>query len=291
MTLKRPNGAEEPDYRAAGLSYKPANGPFQAIEELQLVLGMRPEIYRRIAPFDHGVLAPARREHAAREPRGAARASRASRRRSWTTTSRAARRRAPRASRCRRSRRAPASRRASRWSPSIRRAAQLEDGTVFVREAVAMLRPAPRKPVTFVAWRQLAGRWPPMRRRPAASETSNALMAATPDIHGPRSTACAARRARRLLALVARRAAAHACRSASRRWAARPDCRCRSSRATSSSLVDPRAAAAAEKRVDLAGLDEPRGARRGAHAARSARARRAGARARRCATTRRWCAA
>ena len=48
--LKRPNGAEEPDYKAAGLSYKPANGPFQAIEELQLVLGMRPEIYRRIAP-------------------------------------------------------------------------------------------------------------------------------------------------------------------------------------------------------------------------------------------------
>src|SRR5260221_679639 len=49
-SLKRPNGAEEPEYRAAGLSYRPANAPFQAIEELQLVLGMRPEIYRRIAP-------------------------------------------------------------------------------------------------------------------------------------------------------------------------------------------------------------------------------------------------
>jgi general secretion pathway protein K len=48
--LKRPNGAEEPEYKAAGLSYKPANGPFQAIEELQLVLGMRPELYRRMAP-------------------------------------------------------------------------------------------------------------------------------------------------------------------------------------------------------------------------------------------------
>src|SRR5205823_12860753 len=49
--LKRPNGAEEPDYKAAGLPYKPANAPFQSIEELQLVLGMRPELYRRIAPM------------------------------------------------------------------------------------------------------------------------------------------------------------------------------------------------------------------------------------------------
>ncbi len=49
-TLKRPHGAEEADYQSAGLPYRPANAPFQAIEELQLVLGMRPEIYRRIAP-------------------------------------------------------------------------------------------------------------------------------------------------------------------------------------------------------------------------------------------------
>ena len=48
--LKRVNGAEEGDYTAAGLGYKPANAPFQAIEELQLVLGMRPDLYRRIAP-------------------------------------------------------------------------------------------------------------------------------------------------------------------------------------------------------------------------------------------------
>ncbi|MGZ5072131.1 MAG: general secretion pathway protein GspK, partial [Usitatibacter sp.] len=50
-SFKRPNGAEEAEYRAAGLSYRPANAPFQAIEELQLVLGMRPEIYRRVAPL------------------------------------------------------------------------------------------------------------------------------------------------------------------------------------------------------------------------------------------------
>ena len=59
-SLKRVNGAEESDYQAAGLTYRPANAPFQAIEEIQLVLGMRPDIYRRLAPIDHGVLAPDR---------------------------------------------------------------------------------------------------------------------------------------------------------------------------------------------------------------------------------------
>jgi len=38
---------------------------------------------------------------------------------------------------------------------SIRSQTQLDDGTAFVREAVAILRPAPRRPVTFLAWRQL----------------------------------------------------------------------------------------------------------------------------------------
>jgi general secretion pathway protein K len=47
--LRRPNGAEAPDYQAAGLSYKPANAPFEAVAELQRVLGMTSEIYGRIA--------------------------------------------------------------------------------------------------------------------------------------------------------------------------------------------------------------------------------------------------
>jgi general secretion pathway protein K len=37
-------------YRAAGLDYAPRSGPFASIEELQLVLGMTPALYRRIAP-------------------------------------------------------------------------------------------------------------------------------------------------------------------------------------------------------------------------------------------------
>ncbi len=50
-TVKRLHGAEEAEYLAAGLKYKPANAPFQTIEELKLVLGMTPQIYERIAPL------------------------------------------------------------------------------------------------------------------------------------------------------------------------------------------------------------------------------------------------
>lgn len=151
--LKRVNGAEEADYAAAGLTYKPANAPFQAIEELQLVLGMRPDLYRRLAPsitvFSrlpgvNPVLASrevllaipnvtpemvdqyiARRDEARAEgrpippfPQAAAFATGAA------------------------------------MVATVQSEARLEDGTVFVREAVALLRPIPRRPVTFVAWRE-----------------------------------------------------------------------------------------------------------------------------------------
>jgi len=153
--LKRPNGAEAPDYNAAGLLYKPANGPFQAIEELQLVLGMRPEIYRRIAPFitvysrAPGVNTQlASREVLLSLPGATTEA----------VDEYLARREAARAA----GQPLPAFA-TSLPGPagftmvaSIRAQTQLEDGTAFVREAVAILRPAPRRPVTFLAWRQLA---------------------------------------------------------------------------------------------------------------------------------------
>ncbi len=50
-SLPRPNGAERDAYRAAGLKYEPANAPFEAVEQLQQVLGMTPDIYARIAPM------------------------------------------------------------------------------------------------------------------------------------------------------------------------------------------------------------------------------------------------
>jgi general secretion pathway protein K len=45
---KRENGAEFEDYLAQGLSYGPANGPFQVLDELELVLGMTPQLYARL---------------------------------------------------------------------------------------------------------------------------------------------------------------------------------------------------------------------------------------------------
>jgi general secretion pathway protein K len=47
--LRRPNGAEEPDYRAAGRKYRPSNAPFETVGEVQRVLGMTPELYARVA--------------------------------------------------------------------------------------------------------------------------------------------------------------------------------------------------------------------------------------------------
>ena len=45
------NGAERRDYDSAGLSYGPKNEPFQLVDELVYVLGMTPNIYRRVAPL------------------------------------------------------------------------------------------------------------------------------------------------------------------------------------------------------------------------------------------------
>jgi general secretion pathway protein K len=47
--LRRPNGAEEPDYRAAGRNYRPPNAAFETVGELQRVLGVTPAIYERVA--------------------------------------------------------------------------------------------------------------------------------------------------------------------------------------------------------------------------------------------------
>jgi len=47
--IKRPNGAEDADYRMAGLKQKPANAPFETVSELARVMGMTPAIYARVA--------------------------------------------------------------------------------------------------------------------------------------------------------------------------------------------------------------------------------------------------
>jgi general secretion pathway protein K len=47
--FRRPNGAEAPEYVAAGLKYTPANAPFETLAELQRVLGMTPALYAKVA--------------------------------------------------------------------------------------------------------------------------------------------------------------------------------------------------------------------------------------------------
>jgi general secretion pathway protein K len=49
--LKRPNGAEADDYRAAGKKVLPSNDFFVAVEELQNVMGMSPQLYQAVSPF------------------------------------------------------------------------------------------------------------------------------------------------------------------------------------------------------------------------------------------------
>ena len=150
--LKRPNGAEEPDYREAGLAYKPANAPFQAIEELQLVLGMRPELYRRLQP---SITVFSRQPGinptlASREVLMAIPGITAEIVDKYIADREAARQQGlP----------LPTLPQAGGFSAgptmvlNVLSEARL-DGTVFVREAVALMRPVPRKPVTFVAWRE-----------------------------------------------------------------------------------------------------------------------------------------
>jgi general secretion pathway protein K len=158
--LKRPNGAEEGDYAAAGLSYKPANAPFQAIEELQLVLGMRPEIYSRLAPsitvFSR--LPGVNTTLASREVLLAIPGTTPE-----SVDQYIARREEARAQGVPLPIMPEAGVLNSTGSmvATIRSDARLDDGTVFGREAVALLRPVPRRAVTFVAWRETTDIPPP----------------------------------------------------------------------------------------------------------------------------------
>jgi general secretion pathway protein K len=49
--FRRPQGAEEAEYRAARMGWGPKNGAFEAVEELQQVLGMTKPVYERVAPY------------------------------------------------------------------------------------------------------------------------------------------------------------------------------------------------------------------------------------------------
>jgi general secretion pathway protein K len=153
-SVKRLYGAEDAEYQAAGLTYRPNNSPFQAIEELQLVLGMRPELYRRIAQSitvfsrQPGI----RLQSAAREVLLAIPNVTAEQVDNFIAERAAARaeKRPPPPF-------APGtaySAQGGQQTASIRAEARLDDGTVFVRDAVALTRPSPRRPYTFLVWRE-----------------------------------------------------------------------------------------------------------------------------------------
>jgi len=152
-SLKRPNGAEEPEYRAAGLSYGPGNAPFQAMEELQLVLGMRPEIYRRLAP-----LITVYSRSPGVSPQVASRAVLLAI--PGLSTEVVDQYIAERDAAIAAGQVVPPLPQAGAYGSgtssviNVRAVARTEDGVTFTREAVALLRPVPRKPVTYVAWRE-----------------------------------------------------------------------------------------------------------------------------------------
>ena len=50
-TNARPLGAKLEEYQAAGRSYGPPNAPIESLDELQLVLGMTPEIFAAVRPY------------------------------------------------------------------------------------------------------------------------------------------------------------------------------------------------------------------------------------------------
>jgi general secretion pathway protein K len=178
-SLKRPRGAEEADYRAAGLPYKPANEPFQAIEELQLVLGMRPEIYRRIAPsitvFSRQ---PGINVHLASRDVLMALPGIAPQ----VVDDFIAQREAARAAGQPLPPLPEAGALAAGTSmiATIHAEARMDDGVSFGREAAALLRPAPRRAVSFISWRESTA------SPAAASAEPSAAVGGTPLPQAPR---------------------------------------------------------------------------------------------------------
>lgn len=170
-SLKRPRGAEEPEYTAAGLGYKPSNAPFQSIEELRLVLGMTPDLYQRIAPLvtifsrQPGINTQIAAREVLRAVPGVTDAQ---------VDGYLAQREAARAAKLPIPVFAPAQNFQSfrNGVVTIRASAQSEDGSVFVREAVALRLPNPKRSYTFLRWQEgvqqaAAGDAAPLPAKPA----------------------------------------------------------------------------------------------------------------------------
>jgi general secretion pathway protein K len=152
-SLKRPRGAEEPEYTAAGLAYKPNNAPFQSIDELRLVLGMTPELYQRIAPQvtiysrQPGINTQIASRDVLRAVPGVT---------DGQVDEYLAQREAARSAKLPIPVFAPAQNLQSfrNGVVTIRAEAQAADGSVFIREAVALRLPNPKRSYTFLRWQE-----------------------------------------------------------------------------------------------------------------------------------------
>ena len=141
--LKRLNGAEDRDYRAAGLAYGAKDAPFEVVEELHQVLGMTPELYAQVAPA-LTVHARRRRVNRATAPPLVLRA---------LPGLDAAGVEALIAAREEAGGGAAASLRRARVV-TIRAEARTDSGAVYVREAVVRLTRGRAQPFRIEAWRQ-----------------------------------------------------------------------------------------------------------------------------------------
>jgi general secretion pathway protein K len=161
-TLRRARGAEEAEYAAAGRTYKPANAPFQTIEELKLVLGMTSDLYQRLEPLittysrQPGINSQIASRDVLRAIPGATDA---------LVDAYLVQREQARLARTFVPPFQPAlafQAGGSGFVVGIRATATLDDGTVFVRDAVSLRAANPKRPVVFLRWQEGSPDSPPL---------------------------------------------------------------------------------------------------------------------------------
>ena len=149
--LRRLNGAEDGDYEQAGLPYGAKDAPFEAIEELQRVLGMTQALYQAVAP---SITVHNRRR--SRQPRALLTDPPREERDSAETVRRARRDRAnpPAVGAPVAGASGPGGSGRFPSAVTIRSEAQAASGAVFVREAIVSLAPNGSHPFRIEKWKR-----------------------------------------------------------------------------------------------------------------------------------------
>ena len=150
--MQRPNGAEEADYRMAGLKQKPANAPFETVSEVSRVLGVTPAILRAHRRQPDRAFAPA--GHQCRSWRRATCCSRCPTPRPSSVDAYLQQRADARASKLPVPPFPPAAGFVAGAVPvwRIRAAATAPDGVTFAREAVVRPSGDARRPLLTLSW-------------------------------------------------------------------------------------------------------------------------------------------